>query len=148
MLKLLILTSGGGGTAVLCLPELVGLSDVQVVGVVRSRGMNPATKARRRRKKLRKILQIGVLGAVNGIRIRKWFHADHGSLESVCAEASVPLHDVPYIGSTETVALVKSFEADLGLSLGNTFIPQKVYSIPRYGMLNCHCFRNTRTRRV
>jgi hypothetical protein len=42
MLKVLILTSSAGGTAVLCLPELVGLPNVQVVGVVRSRGMNPS----------------------------------------------------------------------------------------------------------
>lgn len=138
MLKVVIMTSGTGGTAVICLPELVRVRNVRVVGVVRAHGLNPRTRARRLRAKFRKIFRIGVLGALNGIRMRKWFVTSHPSLEAVCAAASVSLYDVPYIGSDDTVAVLRSLDADFGISLGNGFIPTSVFSLPHYGMVNLH----------
>ncbi|MDF1719745.1 MAG: formyltransferase family protein [Minwuia sp.] len=138
MKRVIVLTTGGGGTAAICLPRLVLSEAIEVVAVVRARGMNPDASARRRKSKLRKVLRIGVLGALNGIRMRKWFRHRHESLESVCASAGVPLHDVPYIGSVETEQIVRQAKVDLGLSLGNSFIPKRIFSIPEYGMLNMH----------
>jgi len=42
------------------------------------------------------------------------------------------------MNSPETMELMRSSEADLGLSLGNSFISPKVFSIPVHGMLNIH----------
>lgn len=100
--------------------------------------MNPGTRKNRLWRKIKKVLQIGILGAVNGIRLREWYAAAHPGLEEVCRECSTPIWDVPYIGSRETEDLFRRAGADLGLSLGNPFIPERIFSIPKYGMLNLH----------
>lgn len=138
MYRIVILTSGSGGTAAQCLPKLADTSGVEVVAVVRAQGMNPTTKWKRRKSKVLKALKIGPIGAFNGVRIRKWYHAENPPLEDVCRETGVKLTNVPYIGSKETEEAFKNAEADIGLSLGNSFIPERVFSVPKHGMLNFH----------
>src|ERR1700761_8319391 len=90
------------------------------------------------------MFRIGLLGALNGIRIRKWFAvtAVDGrpieDIEAVCRKYNVPFSSSHGINSAETMELIRSAGADLGLSLGNSYIAQKVFSIPRHGMLNIH----------
>lgn len=141
MARVVILTSGGGSTAALCLPELVRAAGTEVVTVVRAQGMNPNTKWKRRKSKFRKALKIGLLGAINGVRIRQWYNSEHIPLEEVCRTAAVSLVNVPYIGSKETEDAFRRAEADIGLSLGNSFIPKRIFSIPKHGMLNIHSER-------
>lgn len=145
MVRTFILTSCERGIASLALPELAATPGIEIAAVVRSRGeLTPKQRRRRRIKTLRKTLAIGPLGAVNGIRMRRWYGADLDqllrlpSLEEACAERGVPLVSVPSVGHPETVEAVSSLGADLGLSLGNGYIGPRVFTIPRLGMLNIH----------
>jgi methionyl-tRNA formyltransferase len=96
------------------------------------------------KKKLKKIAKIGVLGAINGILLRKWFH--HASIggevlqdiEQLCKQLNVPFETTPSLNSQRTVDLIRESKADLGLSLGNSYISSKVFSLPVHGMLNIH----------
>lgn len=86
-------------------------------------------------------MQTGALGAINGLRMRRWYCVDHTSLEEVCQDTGVKLFNVPYIGSKITEEIFQDIEPDVGLSLGNGFIPERIFSIPKLGMLNVHSER-------
>jgi methionyl-tRNA formyltransferase len=141
--RIVILTSLRKGTASYCLPLLVEQTGAEIVQVI----YNEGTSARKRgfyRQKLKKIARIGLLGAINGIRMRKWFSIDEmpegkiGDIEALCGELGVPFAVTPAINNPRTVELMRAADADLGLSLGNSYIPPKVFTIPRQGMLNIH----------
>lgn len=96
------------------------------------------------KKRLRKILNIGLLGAINGLRMRKWYKEDvyellgPGDIRTLCSKEGLPLHEIntgSYRGAEE---IIKSFNADLGISLDNAYIPESVFSIPNSGMINVH----------
>ena len=69
---LIVLTSDRFTTASRCLPALCQSPRLQVVGVVLAHAVTP-DRRRRWRRKVRKVLRIGPLGALNGIRIRPWY---------------------------------------------------------------------------
>ncbi|MBI1331061.1 MAG: hypothetical protein GC166_14285 [Alphaproteobacteria bacterium] len=138
-MRVVILTSLERSTASLAIPRLL-LSTHDLAGVIFADSGAPAGW----RKRLSKIRRIGLLGALNGIRMRPWFDDEPAaqlairSISDLCHEAHVPLIRVPSIGSTETEAALRHFDADLGLSLGNGYIPERIFSIPKDGMLNIH----------
>jgi methionyl-tRNA formyltransferase len=80
--------------------------------------------------------------------MRKWFEEDAEmqleqlvlpmSLKAVCQQYQVPYHTTRIINCKETRELMSNMQADLGLSLGNGYIGEKVFSIPQWGMLNIH----------
>jgi methionyl-tRNA formyltransferase len=91
------------------------------------------------RRKITKTLKIGIFGALNGVRLRGWYE-DRGS-EDIVALAQrydVPLFETVYINSEQTRQLFRQADADLGLSLGNGYIGESVFSIPKNGMINVH----------
>ena len=53
-------------------------------------------------------------------------------------ENRIKLNVTPTINCETTKKLFKDAKADVGLSLGNSYISKSVYSIPKYGMLNIH----------
>jgi methionyl-tRNA formyltransferase len=59
-------------------------------------------------------------------------------LEPLATELNVPFFRTPSLLDQKTVELVRSCNADLGLSLGNGYIPERVFSVPRMGMINIH----------
>jgi len=138
-MRVLILTSSLNGSASCYLPQLSELADsYEIVGIVRTCGIS-APRSRRRLRKLQKTARIGVLGAVNGLRIRGWFRPTNTeNLEDLCERLSIPFHEEAYTASDETRSTFRAMNADLGLSLGNGYIPPSVYEIPRLGMLNVH----------
>lgn len=80
-----------------------------------------------------------MLGALNGVRIRSWFqHENAENLENSCRRHNIPFHLTPFIGSAETAEIFRKAQADLGVSLGNSYIPESIFSIPAYGMINFH----------
>jgi len=117
--------------------------ELEVAKVVFCEG-GVANPARNRRRKLEKMLRIGPLGALNGIRMRRWYGEDLQralpvrDLDEVASELGLVVETTRTINSEQTRALFREAEADLGLSLGNSYIGKKVYSIPRLGMLNIH----------
>ena len=139
----MILTSNRKGTAAYCLPVLLQKTNAEIVQVIYNRGVKKS-RSRFYRQKLKKIFKIGLFGAVNGIRIRKWFSfstvngQEMEDIAVVCKKNNIPFAESSGINTAETIDLLKACNADLGLSMGNSYIASKVFSIPRYGMLNIH----------
>jgi methionyl-tRNA formyltransferase len=106
--------------------------------VVVANGGTP-NKKRVLKRKLQKTLRIGLLGALNGIRLRDWYSdKDSGDLYDLCHSLQVDLVETEFINCARTKELFREVNPDLGLSLGNGYIGKSVYSIPRFGMVNIH----------
>ena len=96
------------------------------------------------RRKLKKIARIGVLGALNGMRIRSWFDKDIADilriapLQETCTQRGVQFHQVEQLNSDAMKGLLRRLDLDVVISLGNGFIAPSVFNIPREGMLNIH----------
>ena len=59
-------------------------------------------------------------------------------IENLCEELGVPYAETEFINCERTRQLFRQSESELGLSLGNGYIPESVFSIPKYGMINIH----------
>jgi len=137
-MKIIVLTSHEYGIASRVLPVLCKKQNINVVKVVLAHGVTPNRK-KKLNHKIRKILKIGFLGALNGIKMRDWYaDKDADSLHDLCKYFNVELSETPFINCDTTRNLFREADADLGLSLGNGYIPKSVFSIPRYGMVNIH----------
>ncbi len=137
-MKVIILTSSIRGIASRVLPTLCENKSIDVVKVVLAHGVSPNRK-RNLKRKINKTFKIGFLCALNGIRMRDWYSDnDVDSIDSLCDSLGVELSETSYINSDRTRELFKEANADLGLSLGNGYIPKSVFSIPKYGMVNIH----------
>jgi len=138
MIRIIILTSSPRGTASRVLPELCKNKSIDIAGVVLAHGVSP-NKKRHLRRKIQKTLTIGILGALNGIRMRAWYaDNDVDDIHHLCQSLGVKLTETPYVNCDITKEIFKESDADLGLSLGNGYIAKSVFSIPKYGMINIH----------
>jgi len=121
-----------------CLPALCEDPRVQVNRVILSHGVTPNRK-RLWYGKLRKMLRIGPLGAINGVRMRKWYKDQtSGDLFELARSRDVPVFESAFTNSDETRRLFRDADVELGLSLGNGYIPASVFDIPTHGMINVH----------
>jgi methionyl-tRNA formyltransferase len=137
-MRIAVLTSSSHGTASRCVPALAASEGLKIVAVILTDGA-PFDSARMRKRKLMKVRKIGLLGAINGVRIRPWFRADNTeSIEAVCERLGLPFYFSQVLNSDRTIGLIKAADADLGISLGNGYIARRVFSIPRFGMINVH----------
>ncbi len=137
-MRIIILASSVRGTASRVLPALCKNADIDIVKVVLAQGQPPNKKVLLKRK-IKKLFRIGLLGSINGVRMRSWY-ADKKAenLEVLCKKLGLRLERTPAINSETTRQLFKDADADLGLSLGNGYIAESVFSIPRHGMVNLH----------
>ena len=137
-MRIIVLTSSIQGIASRVLPTLCENKNIDVVNVVLAHGVS-SNRKRSLKRKIKKISRIGFLGALNGIRIRDWY-ADKGAdnLFSLCESLNVNLSETPFINCDTTRNLFKESNADLGVSLGNGYIPKSVFSVPKCGMVNIH----------
>jgi methionyl-tRNA formyltransferase len=118
----------------------------QLVAVVYCRGLPPSGAARRRLlfRKLRKALAIGVLGTLNGFRMRRWYGREVaaitglGDVVAVCESAGVRLLEIPHFGDLRGQAQLRALDLDVAVSMGNDYIPSSFFRIPRFGMINVH----------
>jgi methionyl-tRNA formyltransferase len=142
-MKVIILTSSYYGTAAHHLPFLIKNGDCEISMVVLSVGTN-FNKKKSYKRKLLKILNIGILGALNGIRMRKWYtvnvrkYVPIKNLELICKENSIPFFVTPTINCDTTFRLFQQAQADVGISLGNGYIGKRIFSTPFSGMINIH----------
>ena len=91
------------------------------------------------RQKLKKIQKIGVLGALNGVRMRHWYRqVQTVPLDAICTRAGIPLHRVSHLNGADTELHFRRAKADLGLSLGNSYIAKRIFDTPTFGMINVH----------
>jgi methionyl-tRNA formyltransferase len=142
-MKVLILTSSLNSTASHHLPYLLKSNIIEVVGVIYAKG-HIQNKKRHYLRKIKKIWKIGILGTINGILIRKWYGenlkviVEIKNLKQLCESYKIPFCETLAISTDATRNCMKQYQADLGISLGNSYIPPSVFSIPRLGMINIH----------
>jgi methionyl-tRNA formyltransferase len=142
-MRVLVLTSSTRGFGAYCLPRLAEAEGIEVDMVVYNRGEGVDRKKYMKRK-AKKVLKIGPMGAMNGVRMRSWFNEDvrgHISIEDVrkvSEKKNISLKQVPKINCKKTVRHFKKSKAKVGLSLGNGYIGKKIFEVPKYGMINIH----------
>ncbi|MBS1809816.1 MAG: hypothetical protein JST84_16765 [Acidobacteria bacterium] len=137
-MKIIILTSSRNGLASRCLPILCANPKINVVRVILA-GEGSPNKKRALQRKLKKTWRIGLLGALNGIRLRDWYDdKEAGDLSEICRSLKVDLVETEFVNCEQTRVLFREVKPDLGLSLGNGYIGKSVYSIPCFGMINIH----------
>lgn len=142
-MRILILTSSKSGTAAYFLPYLLERSELKITGVVFNRG-DLKSKKNNKKRVIKKIFKIGILGAINGIRMRKWYgegvkkYVAIQNIEELCLIHNIPYRETGNINSSETIRHFKELQPDLALSLGNSYIGSRVFTIPKLGMLNVH----------
>ena len=142
-MRVIVLTSQLQGFASHCIPVLMSKNNIKIAMIVINDNKT-SSKHAWYKNKLRKITKIGIIGAVNGIRMRKWYSKDINSyidiknLYDISDTLNLTIKSTPEINCRETIDLFKEANADLGLSLGNSYINSEVFSIPKYGMINAH----------
>ncbi|MFO0873469.1 MAG: formyltransferase family protein [Phycisphaerales bacterium] len=142
-MRLVIVTMVDRGFPSVCLPRLVEAFGNDVHSIVMANAPQ-SSRTGRLRQIARKVRRIGALGAINGLRMRRWYGRDVAEalrldpIEVVAARLGVPLHASPSINDERTVALLGGANADLGLCLGTTWLSPAVHSVPRHGMINVH----------
>ncbi len=137
-MNIIILTSIRNGIASRCLPALCAHPQLNVKRVILAHSGSP-NKKRSLKRRLKKTWRIGLLGALNGIRLREWYcDKEVEDLADVCRKHQVELVETEFVNSEQTRNLFREVGPDLGLSLGNAYIGKSVYSIPRFGMINIH----------
>ena len=142
-MRIIILTSQRKGTASYCLPLLIARTKADIGMVIFNEGQ-VKKRWKHYKKKIEKIYRIGIVGAINGIRIRNWFHVNQINntptldIEDICKAHNIPFHTTSSINCAQTETLFRSINPDLGLSLGNSYIGSRIFSIPAKGMINMH----------
>lgn len=142
-MRVAIITSARRGTASHHLPVLAGSPRFTVAQVILIEGAQ-AAGMRTWRRKLKKLWRIGPLGALIGIRMRRWYDQDVKAilpiedLSDLCRRLGIPYGTTPAMGHARTMELLRASRADIAVSLGNGYIPSKVFGIPPLGMLNIH----------
>lgn len=135
-LRVALMTSGPIGGAGVVLERLTRVPQVEIACLIVSETI---VAKRSRKKMLQKIWKIGLLGALNGIRIRKWFGHDMTTDAREVAKAhGIPIVTVPRVNGDETAAALRHYAPDLGISTGNGYIASRIFTIPAQGFVNFH----------
>ena len=143
MIRVIILTSSKKGTAAHHLPALIESKEIEVAMVVFNRGVIK-DKWKHYQRKIKKVFKIGLIGTINGIRMRKWYTTDLENylriedIQTICEKEGIAYREVDSLNSSSTINYFIQANADLGISLGNGYISQRVFSIPKNGMINIH----------
>lgn len=142
-MRVLILTSNSRGPASLALPILASRPGIELVQIVFSND-EPVDRSRSRSRQLNKVRKIGLFGAINGVRLRRWYgkypadELDVEPLHVVANRLDVPMPSTPRVNCQQTIDLFYQARADVAVSLGTSYIPASVFQIPRFGMVNVH----------
>lgn len=135
-LRVALMTSGPVGGSGVVLDRLTRVPEIELVCLIVS---ETVVAKRSRKKMLQKMWKIGLLGALNGIRIRKWFgHDMRTDAREVAKAHGIPIITVPRVNCDETVAALKQYAPDVGLSVGNSYIASRVFTVPHQGFVNFH----------
>ena len=143
-MRAFILTCGRLGAAAALLPLLAGSKGVEIGGVILNKRVSSAADRRRSRiRMLRKTLAIGPIGALNGVRMRSWYsnaavRLGARPIERQAQELGIPMLEAENHRDPRLAEFVASRRCDIGLSLGNGYIPRSVFSLAPMGMLNIH----------
>lgn len=145
MNNIIIVTSYSTGFPVMVAQEIIKSSDLNLCGVIIS-----ANKIKNQKKwflkKLNKTFKIGIGGTINGLRMRKWYQShqqflpETPSLLDFCSLNKIPVFRTENTARPEKYLLdqLLLLSPSLGLSLGNSYISSKLFTLPEKGMLNVH----------
>ena len=139
-MNIIILAGSLNGTASRLLPIIYKSKKINVVAIVYNKGIIK-NKKRLYKKKLKKIIKIGLFGALNGFRIRKWYKPQSQNFENIkefSQNNKIAFYETNSINCESTQIYFKNSNADLGISLGNTYISEKIFNMPKLGMINVH----------
>ena len=89
-------------------------------------------------RKLRKIVSVGILGAISGVCTRHWYAIKSDNLADYCRACSLPLTTVAFLNSSATRGLLALDQPDFILSLGNGYLRTDIISLARKTALNIH----------
>jgi methionyl-tRNA formyltransferase len=87
---------------------------------------------------------MGLLGSINAVRMRGWFKKDVERIlkieriDRLAKQLNLRLERTLAINSQRTIDLFREAKADIGISLGNGYIDKRVFSVPKFGMINIH----------
>lgn len=138
MLKVVILTSKENGYASSVVPLLAASDKVELAAVIYC-PLSRKSLYKKISQKFKKIKRIGILAAINGYRMRGWYvHDGAENLSLVCSKHRVPLLTFDNLYNNDLSSYLSSIDVDLGLSLGNGYIPKKVFGAPSRGFINIH----------
>lgn len=104
------------------------------------------TVSRRRllSRRVRKALRIGIIGTLNGLRMRRWYGEDLSArlaspeIWQAARAAGLPVQRIPSFSEPKALEVMRALELDVAVSMGNGYIASSFYQIPRYGMINIH----------
>lgn len=138
MLKVVILTSKVNGYASSVVPLLAASDKVELTAVIYC-PLSRISLYKKISQKFKKIKKIGIFAAINGYRIRRWYvHDGAEDLSLVCSNHGVPLLTFDNLYNDDLSSYLSSVDVDLGLSLGNGYIPKKIFGAPSRGFVNIH----------
>ena len=95
-------------------------------------------------RRFKKIRRIGPLGALNGLRMRRWYGSavSHQlripNIRQACKTADVGLVEISSFWDRDSQKRLLDLDAHFAISLGNGLIPEAFFSLPRYGTINVH----------
>lgn len=144
-MRVWIVSASESGFPVIAAKAIQEDPEIELVGLIYARNISNNRK-KLLGQKLKKTLKIGILGAINGVRLRKWFAKHKQFLSSTTImEGYANANQIPYLEVGHTarptsaeIERIESLNADLGLSLGNSYIASKLFNLPGHGMLNIH----------
>lgn len=142
-MKIAVVTGSVDGIARLAVPALHE-AGVEITLVLFCHGRVP-NKKKYYLRKIKKIRQIGVGGMFIGFMLRRWFGKNMQrylpgteALQQYCICNNIPFAETMQLNSTSTVEMLRKAGADAGLSLSNSYIAPRVFSVFPKGMVNVH----------
>lgn len=136
MLKVAIITAYDKGSASYILDKMPKSQSFEITHIIKAGAIHqPLIKKLSR--KLKKIVKIGPLGAWAGYKMRDWYRLENlKSIELLAQEQGINYQEFNSLSDKGLRELLAN--TDLAVSLGNGYIPKKVYESPKYGMINVH----------
>lgn len=143
-MKTFVITSCIKGTPAYIIESVLIRNSSLIKGVIVNTNKQKLSLKKRLQKIINKIFKIGLLGAINGIRMRSWFGAETealleaDNLTVICKKYNIPLYYTQSLNSNTTKNIINENKVDLGVSLGNSYISSKIFNAFTIGMINIH----------
>lgn len=97
---------------------------------------NKKTQPRSKAKIFQKIIKIGFSGALTGYYLRRFYKSSYDNILDVCQSNNIPVYQITNFNAGEYKT--KFSDIDLGVSMGNGYIPSTFYTLFKEGMINIH----------
>jgi folate-dependent phosphoribosylglycinamide formyltransferase PurN len=142
--KVIVLTHGGASRLLELLAEI---ENVEVAGVFIETRTEPQ---RTLREKLRRSIRYDgfietakkfpakLFGKTSGASELEKVQNSRNELEESARKFNIPIYKVENYHTTDSIELIKSASADLGILYGTNIVKESVFGVPRLGTINIH----------